>query len=62
MGAKDVDAEAVFVKVGRARDSSGDGEHWKREAVAPTINLFDLSSSRACVLTVRFLPNHNRRS
>ena len=41
-----------IVKVGRARDSSGDGEHWRAEEVAPTVNLFDIGDARSVVLVL----------
>ena len=41
-----------FVKIGRARDCTGIGEHWSREEVSPTVNLFDLGDTRAVVAIV----------
>ena len=45
----------TYVKVGRARNESGEGEHWRIESVAPTLNLFDFcdsGGSRAVTLVV----------
>ena len=37
--------QTTYVKVGRARNESGEGEHWRVEGVAPTLNLFDFCDS-----------------
>lgn len=48
-----------FVKVGRARDSSGNGEHWALQQVSPTINLFDLGDTRSVVAILGIIYEHS---
>lgn len=42
-------ATIPFVKIGRARNSLGEGEHWQREELSPTLNLFDMGDTRSVV-------------
>ena len=41
-----------FVKVCRARAKDGLDERWAEESVVPTVNLFDVSTSRFVTLVV----------
>lgn len=43
-----------FVKVCRARAKDGLDERWAEESVVPTVNLFDVSTSRFVTLIVGF--------
>lgn len=43
---------AAFVKVCRARGKDGEGERWADDAVAPTVNLFDVTPTRFVTLIV----------
>lgn len=52
-----------FVKVCRARAKDGLDERWAEESVVPTVNLFDVSTSRFVTLIVGFseTPRGTRR-
>lgn len=52
----------AFVKVARAMDSTGFGERWAVQEVAPTLSLFDLTGdTRACVVVFGLNKNKSNR-
>lgn len=50
----------AFVKVCRARAKDGLDERWAEEQVAPTVNVFDVSTSRFVTLVAKVSGNCRR--